>query len=142
MTEPANSLAAEFMARQDGTLPDVLGFVWSKIERGLVEGWFEIQRLHFAPNGYLHAGTVVAFADNACGYGCAASLPAGAIGFTTVELKANLLGTAREGVVRCTARLVHGGRTTQVWDAEVRAEGSDKPMALFRCTQMALYPRE
>ena len=37
---------------------------------------------HVAPNGYLHAGTVVALADTACGYGCIASLPDGASGFT------------------------------------------------------------
>jgi uncharacterized protein (TIGR00369 family) len=62
------------------------------------------------------------------------------VGFTTAELKANFLGTAREGGVACEARLVHGGRTTQVWDAEVKNEANGKIMALFRCMQILLYP--
>ena len=55
----------------------------------------------------------------------------GASGFTTAELKANFLGTARDGAISCTARLVHGGRTTQVWDAEVKNERSGKTIARF-----------
>ena len=85
---------------------------------------------------------MVALADTACGYGCVMSLPQGASGFTTAELKANFIGTALEGVVSCEARLVHGGRTTQVWDAEVKTEAAGKTIALFRCTQIILYGAE
>lgn len=95
-----------------------------------------------APNGFMHAASVIALADSASGYGCVASLPPGASGFTTIELKSNFLGTARQGeTVTCEARLSHGGRTTQVWDAEVKNETSGKTIALFRCTQMLLYPK-
>lgn len=95
-----------------------------------------------APNGFLHAAAVIALADTACGYGAVASLPQGASGFTTIELKSNFLASAKVGeAVACEARLVHGGRQTQVWDAEVVNRTSGKTMALFRCTQMVLYPR-
>jgi 1,4-dihydroxy-2-naphthoyl-CoA hydrolase len=95
-----------------------------------------------APNGFLHAASVIALADSACGYGCMTSLPEGAGGFTTIELKSNFLGTVREGGgVACEATLVHGGRNTQVWDALVTAEATGKTIALFRCTQMVLYPK-
>jgi 1,4-dihydroxy-2-naphthoyl-CoA hydrolase len=94
-----------------------------------------------APNGYLHAGSVVTLADTACGYGCRTSLPEGATGFTTIELKSNFLGTARDGVVECEAKLLHGGRSTQVWDALVRHRESAKLIACFRCTQMILWPK-
>jgi uncharacterized protein (TIGR00369 family) len=67
-----------------------------------------------------------------------ASLPEGARGFTTIELKTNFLGTARDGAIACEATLVHGGRTTQVWDARVTDEATGKVLALFRCTQMLL----
>ncbi|MGY3493798.1 uncharacterized protein (TIGR00369 family) [Bradyrhizobium sp. USDA 4502] len=79
-------------------------------------------------------------ADTACGFGCLASLPDGAIGFATGELKINFIGAAREGGMSCEARLVHAGRTTQVWDAEIRSEATGKTIALFRCTQMLPYP--
>ena len=68
--------------------------------------------------------------------------PGGASGFTTIELKANYLGAAKLGeAVACEARLLHGGRMTQVWDAEATNETTGKLMAVFRCTQMVLYPR-
>jgi len=124
-----------------GGLPTYLGLEWDSLGHGLARGRFTVQPFHMAPNGFLHAASVVALADTACGFGCMRSLPEGATGFTTIELKTNFLGTARDGVVECEARLVHVGRTTQVWDAEVRAEGAERPMALFRCTQMLLYPR-
>jgi uncharacterized protein (TIGR00369 family) len=95
-----------------------------------------------APNGFVHAASVIALVDSAAGYGCIASLPEGASGFTTIELKSNFLSTAKRGeTVTAEARLVHGGRMTQVWDAEAKNAQTGKTMAIFRCTQMILYPR-
>src|SRR5262245_32292374 len=102
--------------RGAGRLPGFLGIEFTAIERGRVAGRLAIQPHHLAPNGFLHAASVIALADTACGYGAMCSLPEGGSGFTTVELKSNFLGTAREGAIACEARLVHGGRTTQVWD--------------------------
>jgi uncharacterized protein (TIGR00369 family) len=131
--------AAAFRVKQVGFLPGHLGLDWIDLRRGFAHGRFEIGKVHLAPNGYLHAAAVVGLADTACGYGCAVSLPEGAANFTTAELKANFIGTAREGGIACEARLVHAGRTTQVWDAEVTSEASGKTIALFRCTQIILY---
>ena len=125
--------------RQKGHLPDHLGLEWLEAEPGRVRGRFTVMPHHMAPNGFLHAASVIALADSACGYGCIVSKPDAAIGFTTIELKSNFLGTARDGGVVCEAKLVHGGKTTQVWDAVVANEQSGKTMALFRCTQMILY---
>ncbi len=127
--------------RQQGHLPDLPGLSWDQAERGLVRGRFKVTPHHMAPNGFLHAASVIALVDSACGYGCVISMPEGGTSFTTIELKANFLGTARDGTVICEARLVHGGRTTQVWDAEARHEETGKLIALFRCTQMVLYPK-
>ncbi len=127
--------------RQKGCLPDLLGLEWLEARTGFVRGRFDITPHHMAPNGFLHAASVIALADSACGYGCIVSKPDTAIGFTTVELKSNFLGTARDGAVACEAKLIHGGRTTQVWDAEVKSETTNKTIALFRCTQMLLYPK-
>ncbi len=127
-------------ARVPGTLPGYLGLEIMKIEGGHVDARLTIRPELLAPNGFLHAATVVALADTACGFGAAANLPEGAHGFTTIELKTNFLGTAYEGTITCVATLVHGGRTTQVWDATVK-NSAGQTMALFRCTQMMLYPR-
>lgn len=95
-----------------------------------------------APNGYLHAASVVALADTACGNATINNLPDGATGFTTIELKTNFIGTTLTGDVTCVAKLAHKGRTTQVWDAEITAEESGKTIALFRCTQIILWPKK
>ena len=132
-----------FAQRQQGTLPGELGIEWDEVVGGRASGRFTVERRHMAPNGFLHAASVIALVDSACGYGCMTSLPDGASGFTTIELKANYLGTAKEGeTVACQARLAHGGRMTQVWDAEAVNQSTGKTMALFRCTQMVLYPRQ
>ncbi len=128
----------EFGARN---LPGHLGIVITKVAGGQVSSELVVRESHMAPNGYLHAGTVVSLADTAAGYGCTANLPAGAVGFTTIELKSNHLGTAVDGTIECVAKAAHLGRTTQVWDAVVTHRESGKTIALFRCTQLVLYAR-
>ncbi|HEX7525294.1 MAG TPA: PaaI family thioesterase [Gaiellaceae bacterium] len=122
-----------------GFLPGLLGIEFDGVEDGVVRAHLALRQAHFAPNGYVHAATLVALADTAAGYGCLLNLPEGGTGFTTIELKTNFMRSAREGTITCEARLVHGGRTTQLWDATIDdAEG--RRMAVFRCTQLILRP--
>ncbi len=122
-------------------LPGTLGIVVLQADAAEIRLELAVRPELMAPNGFLHAGSVVTLADTAAGYGCFQNLPAGATGFTTIELKSNHLGTVREGLVDCVARPVHLGRTTQVWDATVTAREGGKLLALFRCTQLLLYPK-
>jgi 1,4-dihydroxy-2-naphthoyl-CoA hydrolase len=128
----------DFIERGRDRLPGLIGVQIDEIDKGRVRMHLPLRQELLAPNGYLHAATVVALADSACGYGCIASLPDGATGFTTIELKTNFLATALDGTLSCESRLVHGGRTTQIWDATVTHEAG-KTLALFRCTQLLLY---
>lgn len=132
---------AELQALTEGCLPGLLGLEITASDRGTLSARLAVRPDLLAPNGYLHAATIVALADTACGFGCRALLPEGSSGFTTIELKTNFLGTAREGVISTDATAVHAGRTTQVWDAVVRLDGSGKTLALFRCTQAVLWTR-
>jgi 1,4-dihydroxy-2-naphthoyl-CoA hydrolase len=136
-----HKLAETLASAGDSLLPGHMGLEVIEIGHGRVRMRCDIQEFHKAPNGYLHAGTVVTLADTSAGYGCVASLPDGATGFTTIEMKINFLGTALEGALIADATLVHGGKTTQVWDTEVTADATGKVIALFRCTQYILYPR-
>jgi uncharacterized protein (TIGR00369 family) len=125
-----------------GSFVELMGIRIIEVERGRVTAEMEVRSELMAPNGYLHAGSVIALADTAAGFGCRVTLPDGATGFTTIELKSNFLGTAIKGILDCEATMAHGGRTTQVWDAVVRERASGKTLALFRCTQLVLYPRQ
>ena len=117
--------------------PGHIGVEIESVEDGVVRGRMELGDRHLAPNGYLHAAAVIGLADTACGYGSIMSLPEGGTGFTTIELKTNFLRTVMAGTITCEAALVHGGRTTQIWDATVR-DPDGRALALFRCTQLIL----
>jgi uncharacterized protein (TIGR00369 family) len=124
-----------------GKLPGHLGIIITHVGKSETRAELPIVPALMAPNGYLHAGTVVTLADTCAGYGCIANLPPGATGFTTLELKSNHLSTALEGTIAVSAKPVHLGKTTQVWDAVVTHKESGKTIALFRCTQMILYAK-
>lgn len=123
-------------------LPGHLGIVITEVSASRVSGELPVAESVMAPNGYLHAGTIVTLADTLCGYGCVANLPADASGFTTIELKSNHLGTTVDGTIVGVATPLHLGRTTQVWDAIVTHKESGRTLAVFRCTQMILYTKK
>jgi uncharacterized protein (TIGR00369 family) len=124
-----------------GFLPGHLRMTFRAIGVGWATATMPVTGAHMAINGYLHAGAVTSLADTVCATGCLKHLPEGAESFTTLELKANFLGTVRSGEVICEGRMIHGGRTTQVWDATVADQSSGRTLALFRATQLILYPR-
>src|SRR5215831_19760045 len=130
-----------FRDRGAGRLPALIGVRFTGVAENQIDAELDIRPELLAPNGYLHAATVVALADTACGYGCLAHLPQGAENFTTIELKTNFIGTAREGTLACVAKPVHLGRTTQVWDATVARKSDGATIAIFRCTQLVLWPK-
>jgi uncharacterized protein (TIGR00369 family) len=121
-----------------------MGVEMLELSEGTLKSQMKLRKVHFAPNTYLHAASVIALADTTCGYATIAHLPEGAVSFTTIELKSNLLGTVRgEGaIIRCTATAQHLGGNTQVWDAVVTDAATDKKIAIFRCTQMVLWPKK
>lgn len=130
----------EFNERGRGFLPGLIGIQFESVSPSRVEATLEIRQELLAPNGYLHAASVVALADTACGYGTFAGLPESAKGFTTVELKSNFVGTSLAGRLRCIATCEHSGRMTQVWDARV-TDADGRVICLFRCTEIILYPK-
>ncbi|MGA2027222.1 MAG: PaaI family thioesterase [Syntrophobacteraceae bacterium] len=141
MLERSRFTPEYFNNRTPGSLPDYLGMVVTEIGAGEVEAEIVITGHHLAPNGFLHAGTIVTLADTACAIGCYAHLPEGAGGFTTAELKSNFLASVREGTLECSAHVTHRGKSTQVWDATVVHKESGRTIALFRCTQLIMYPK-
>jgi uncharacterized protein (TIGR00369 family) len=124
-----------------GKLPEHIGLTVTEVADGRVVGRFAVRPDLLAHTGYLLAGAVLSVADILCAYGVSTAWPEGASGFTTAEVKCNFTGTLREGAAVCVAQLLHGGRTTQVWDATVTDEATGRLMAAFRCTQIILYPR-
>ena len=128
-------------AWNEGGLPHLLGIKVTECAPGRVVGRLPVSKPLIAGNGALWAPAIVALADTLCAYGVSTKWPDGANGFTTVELKTNFMGTLNAGAILGEATLLHGGRTTQVWDAKITNEESGKLLAAFRCTQIILYPK-
>lgn len=137
----ADTTVEKLNSRTGDNLPGWFGMRVADVREGWLAMEFAIKPQFLAPNGYLHAASVIALADTAAGYATIAHLPEGASSFTTIELKSNFLGTAIDGTLRAEARAAHQGRTTQVWDATVTHTETGKAIALFRCTQMILWPK-
>ncbi len=107
---------------------------------GLVTGRIPITDPLIAGTGFVWAPVVLALADTLCAYGAGRARPKASKSFTTVELKANFLGTAAVGdIILGEATPVHLGRTTQVWDATVSSEKTGKTIEIFSCTQLILW---
>ena len=137
-----DDVTIEVLNRRGGEyLPGYLGIEMLELLENSLRSRMPVKKLHFAPNNFLHAASIVALADTTCGYATMAHLPEGAQSFTTIELKSNHLGTVSEGSIACLATAQHLGRNTQVWDAVVTDEANGKKIALFRCTQMVLWPK-
>jgi 1,4-dihydroxy-2-naphthoyl-CoA hydrolase len=120
-------------------LPEHLGLVVTEVDVGRVVGRLTVRPDLVSHTGYLLAGVGLTLADLLCAYGVSTAWPEGAKNFTTAEVKCNFIGTALEGEVEIAASLVHSGRTTQLWDAEITSLSSGKRIALFRATQIILY---
>jgi len=119
-------------------VPGMLGCEFTEVSKDLVVGRIHVTNKLIAGTGYLFAPAVIALADTLCAIGTPGNAPPDTT-FTTIELKANFLGSAREGETvegRATPR--HAGRTTQVWDCEVTNLDTGRTIALFRNTQMIL----
>ena len=142
MPPTTNTTSVEALNRANvGKLPEHLGLVVTEVAPGRVVGRFEVRPDLVAHIGFLLAGVVLSVADILCAYGVDTVWPDGASGFTTAEVKCNFMGTLTKGAGICIAELLHGGRTTQVWDARFTDEATGKLLAAFRCTQIILYPR-
>lgn len=128
-------------SRSGDNLPGWFSMKVVEVREGSLTMEYAIRPQYLAPNGFLHAASVIALADTSAGYATIAHMPEGATSFTTIELKSNFIGTATDGTLRSVTTCAHQGRTTQVWDAVVTHVESAKTIALFRCTQMILWPK-
>lgn len=129
-------------ARARDHFPAFIGMVFTNADPAAIRAECPVRPVLMGPSGFLHGGLVTSVADTCAGFACTVNLPIGALGFTTVELKTNFLGTALDGTIETVASAVHLGKSTQVWDVNVTHKESGKTIAVFRCTQLILYPKE
>jgi uncharacterized protein (TIGR00369 family) len=130
---------AELNARLENRLAGQLGVELVEVSADRARSRLTVRDDLLNTMGSLHAASVVALADTTCGAGALCNLPPDARGFVTLELKTNFVGAVRSGSVRCLAKLLHAGRSTQLWEAVVENETDARAIAFFSCTELLLY---
>ncbi|MAP49344.1 MAG: PaaI family thioesterase [Oceanicaulis sp.] len=127
-------------ARAEGRLAGLVGLDVIEASSTRIRGALTVRPELQAPTGFLHTATIIAMLDTLAGYGASMNIPDRSIGFTTIEVSSSFFGAAREGRVIGEAVPIHRGSTTQIWSANCWRESDNKEIAVFRCTQMVLYP--
>ena len=119
--------------------PELVGITITSVSENKMTAEMKVAKKLFAPNGFVHAGSIVTLADSVAGYSTIAHLPENGKSFTTIELKSNFMRAKRDGTIEYESTPEHLGRTTQVWRVIVRDKETKKKIAIFSCTQMILY---
>ncbi len=91
----------------------------------------------YQPNGILHGGATVALAESV---GSAAShlfFDQNKFEIRGIEISANHIKAIKKGFVFATAKIIHKGRTTQLWEIRV-TDKENKLISLCKLTTIAL----
>ncbi|WP_433853210.1 hotdog fold thioesterase [Stenotrophomonas nitritireducens] len=121
-----------------GTLIDHLGIVFTGAGEDWLQATMPVDERTRQPYGLLHGGASVVLAEtlgSSAGNLCVDTASQVCVG---LEINANHLRAARSGVVTGTARALHVGRTTQVWEIRIENEAG-KPVCISRLT-LAVVP--
>ena len=121
-----------------GTMIEHLGIVIIEAGDDWLRGTMPVDARTRQPYGLLHGGASVALAEtlgSMAGNLCVDSAKEMVVG---LEINANHLRAARDGIVTGTARALHVGRSTQVWEIRIENEAG-KPVCVSRLT-LAVVP--
>jgi uncharacterized protein (TIGR00369 family) len=101
-----------------GTAMEPLGIVFTELGPDWLRGTMPVDARTRQPYGLLHGGASVLLAETlgSTAGGLCVEQGHGVVG---IEINANHLAGVREGLVTGTARPLHVGRSTQVWDIRI-----------------------
>ncbi|WDL96156.1 hotdog fold thioesterase [Alicyclobacillus sp. ALC3] len=122
-----------------GTLLEALGIDIVELTADRVVATMPVGPATRQPYGILHGGASVALAETVASFGAAANVDSQKYAPVGLEINANHIRSKRDGVVTAVATPLHRGRTTMVWQIEIKDE-AERLICVSRCT-MAVVPR-
>ena len=122
-----------------GTANEHLGMEFLEVGDDFITARMPVDRRTIQPYGLFHGGVSVVLAETLGSCGAAFSVPEGyrAVG---LDINANHLKGASSGWVTGTTRPVHIGRTTQVWQIDLKNDAGDLT-CVSRITMAVLAPK-
>lgn len=121
------------------TLSEHLGMRITEVGADFVRGTMPVDARTKQPFGLLHGGASVAFAETLGSLGANLVLDVGKEMAVGLDINANHLRAVTHGLVTGTARPLHIGRSTQVW--EIRIENDERELICISRLTMAVVPR-
>lgn len=121
-----------------GTLVEHLGIEILEVGSDLIRGRMPVDQRTHQPFGLLHGGASVALAETLGSMGASLYIDPEHVMAVGLEINANHLRAVTSGWVTGTARPIHIGRSTQVWDIRIEDERG-RQTCISRLT-MAIVP--
>ncbi|MBS4173928.1 hotdog fold thioesterase [Bacillus sp. FJAT-49736] len=122
------------------TLIEALGIEMIELQEGKVVATMPVNENTRQPFGYLHGGASVALAETVASVGAANLIDLETEICFGLEINANHIRSKRDGKVTAVAEVVHKGKSTQVWQIQIKDE-EENLICLSRCT-MAVVPKK
>lgn len=134
-TEQVNSFSK-------GTMMEHLGIEVTDIGPDFLVATMPVDHRTHQPLGMLHGGASVVLIESLGSIGSSLIVDLNTSYPVGLEVNANHIGGIKEGTVVARAKLVHGGKTTHVWQAEVREQGTDRLICTGRLTVMIVQKKK
>jgi len=122
------------------TMLETLGIRYTGIGEDWLRGTMPVDHRTHQPYGLLHGGASVALAETLGSSAAMLTLDPAKFGVVGLEINANHVRGVREGTVTGTAKALHIGRSTQVW--EIRIEDERQKLVCVSRITMAVVPVE
>ncbi len=120
------------------TMVDTLGIVVTEIGDDFIRGTMPVDRRTLQPFGLLHGGASIALAETLGSLAGNMCIDPGVV-VVGLDINGNHIRAATSGTVTGTARPLHIGRTTQVW--EIRIEDERQRLVCISRLTLAVVPK-
>jgi uncharacterized protein (TIGR00369 family) len=119
------------------TLMETLQIKYTDVGEDFLVAQMPVNSRVHQPMGLLHGGATVALAESVGSYASAMSVDLEKFSVKGIEISANHLKSVKEGLVTATARIIHKGRTTHLWEIKVTDE-RDNLVSICKLTNIVL----
>ena len=112
-----------------------LGIEFTKIEAGTVEGQMQLSEKNCRPDGILHGGANLSLAETLAGLGSMLLVDVKEFNVLGIQVNGSHTGTLKQGKAFATAKIMHQGNQTHVWNVDVTNE-EGRLISAVRVTNM------
>lgn len=119
------------------TLMETLSIEYTEVGKNHLAAKMPVNSRVYQPDGVLHGGAMVALAESVGSAAAIVFLDPSKFHIRGIEISANHVKSVRSGFVYATAKPLHLGKTTQVWDIKITDE-DNRLISAVKLTTLAI----